>query len=564
MRVAASGLVAASVLAGTAAAQTAPLTPPDIPMMSPTGVSMTDTTLTYTTTDLAMGPLKLERSYYGGAERSRHYFGYGWTHNFDMWAFSMTIGILGPNPRPMTRVVIGRKTYMFDTQASATPFMDGLPSGGSDGTRVELENGLIMFTDRDGTKYRFNSATDGRVNSVTYPNGVVLTFSYNGSSRLKMVSSNQGYALIFDLDGAGNVTAACGFNRAVTYVTTSTTCASATIKTSYGYTSGNLTSATSVMGDVANYTYYSGSQLKCLTEPGEAACKYTMEYMNGQPSQVTKQTLADGTFWSFSCTCVYAHGLAEGPSQVDGTSWTDPSGASVGFDLNDGVITEYFDQVGKRRFVYFYSGQLSGMSQPEGNRWYANITNRGIFSGDVFTGGKTGVSGYPNITQNAKTFPTGDCANRITCNLPLTITDGNNNVATFTYDQTHGGVLTETRPANNAGVQAVVRHAYVQRTAWVKNSSGTYSAEPAIWLPSEDRACKTGATNVAGNSCANGSSEEVITTYEYGPDSGPNTLLPRGKAVTAGGTTLRVCYGYDAQGNKISETNARAGLASCP
>jgi YD repeat-containing protein len=28
--------------------------------------------------------------------------------------------------------------------------------------------------------------------------------------------------------------------------------------------------------------------------------------------------------------------------------------------------------------------------------------------------------------------------------------------------------------------------------------------------------------------------------------------------------TLRTCFGYDALGNKISETKARAGLTVCP
>jgi YD repeat-containing protein len=59
-------------------------------------------------------------------------------------------------------------------------------------------------------------------------------------------------------------------------------------------------------------------------------------------------------------------------------------------------------------------------------------------------------------------------------------------------------------------------------------------------------------------------SDEVLTTYDYGPDSGPNNLLLRGKAVTADGKTARTCYAYDALGNKISETSANAQLANCP
>ncbi len=58
----------------------------------------------------------------------------------------------------------------------------------------------------------------------------------------------------------------------------------------------------------------------------------------------------------------------------------------------------------------------------------------------------------------------------------------------------------------------------------------------------------------------------MLTTYDYGPETGPNILLLRGQAVTADGQTLRTCYAYDGRGRKISETspNGTAGLAACP
>jgi YD repeat-containing protein len=58
--------------------------------------------------------------------------------------------------------------------------------------------------------------------------------------------------------------------------------------------------------------------------------------------------------------------------------------------------------------------------------------------------------------------------------------------------------------------------------------------------------------------------DEVLTTYDYGPDSGPNNLFLRGRVVTADGQSLRTCYTYDRFGNRISETLPRAGLTSCP
>jgi len=56
------------------------------------------------------------------------------------------------------------------------------------------------------------------------------------------------------------------------------------------------------------------------------------------------------------------------------------------------------------------------------------------------------------------------------------------------------------------------------------------------------------------------------TTYQYGGTGTVNTLLLRGTVVDSGtgGLNLRTCYAYDNQGNKISETSPRAGLATCP
>ena len=64
----------------------------------------------------------------------------------------------------------------------------------------------------------------------------------------------------------------------------------------------------------------------------------------------------------------------------------------------------------------------------------------------------------------------------------------------------------------------------------------------------------------------------MLTQYDYGPNSGPSNLLLRGQTVTSTDlvngspvtTILRTCYGYDALGRRISETQPLADLASCP
>jgi hypothetical protein len=82
-----------------------------------------------------------------------------------------------------------------------------------------------------------------------------------------------------------------------------------------------------------------------------------------------------------------------------------------------------------------------------------------------------------------------------------------------------------------------------------------------VWLPATESYCRTGAASGAGCALAN---DETVTAYDYGPDSGPNNLILHGKAVTANGLTLRMCYAHDSQGNKIWETSPNANPASCP
>ena len=151
------------------------------------------------------------------------------------------------------------------------------------------------------------------------------------------------------------------------------------------------------------------------------------------------------------------------------------------------------------------------------------------------------------------------------CNKPIMMIDANGNQTDYTYDQAHGGVLTETLPPNASGIRAQTRYSYVQRSAWFKDSSGAYVASPyPVWLLTRKAFCRTSAAS--GNGCAGGAADEVVTLYEYGPDSGPNNLFLRGVVEDATGAALRTCYAYDDRGNRISETRPEgaAALQVCP
>lgn len=177
----------------------------------------------------------------------------------------------------------------------------------------------------------------------------------------------------------------------------------------------------------------------------------------------------------------------------------------------------------------------------------------------------TSISQYPSSGSAAPLVRTASypasCTNMKTCNQPDYYIDANGNRTDLTYDPNHGGVVTETGPAVN-GIRPQKRYTYVQRYAWYLNASGVMTRETRpVWVLASESHCISSAASGAGCSTAN---DEVVTTYDYGPDSGPNTLLVRGQAVTWNGQTRRTCFGHDRYGNKIWESAPKAAPASCP
>jgi hypothetical protein len=225
--------------------------------------------------------------------------------------------------------------------------------------------------------------------------------------------------------------------------------------------------------------------------------------------------------------------------------------------------------------VTLYDGTVAHFERSRQNLFYTQKTPNGLTSmycydlrGNLEQTYKFPSSGSATCTgmlsgsviQESAVYPT-TCTDMVTCNKPTAITDANGNTSTFTYDPVHGGVLTVTGPAVN-GVQPQTRYTYVQRNAWYLSSSGVMTRDPnPIWLKATESYCMTGSASGSGCALAN---DEVVTTYDYGPDSGPNNLILRGQAVTANGQTLRTCYGHDEQGNEKWQTSPNANPSSCP
>lgn len=203
--------------------------------------------------------------------------------------------------------------------------------------------------------------------------------------------------------------------------------------------------------------------------------------------------------------------------------------------------------------------QIAEVSNPEGDTQTFSYDGRGNPTLKV-SKAKPG-SPLSDLISSAS-YPT-SCDNPLTCNQPTSVTDANGNTTRFEYSADHGGVVRKTSPLVD-GLESVNRYHYEQRAAWISAPGGVGWARShkPVWLLTAEKTCRTSAT--VGDICAAGAGDEVVTTYDYGPENGPNNLLVRGKVVTADGISLRTCFGYDAVGNRISETKPRANVTFCP
>jgi hypothetical protein len=453
------------------------------------------------------------------------------------------------------------------------------------------------------------------VSSITDPDGMVTSFEYEvtggaNSTRLRSVVNSRGYGLLFEYSG-GLVTKACVLNLAYTAKPASNNCPAGAPASLYTYDNagGAVRLATATDPGGATSSFINGANTIGFVKPGQAAPWLTNSFQDRtnddwQVEQIVgSQAFADGTSYAYSFDLTppitdHISSIAGGyfvdgagnrttlrydfPYKPHGQSgYGDVGGGTIGEpssplvqDVTPGPVevTDPLGRVTTNDYCDPYAAAnlpswehhrcvlmplAVSSTDPEGiqTKLSWDFASRNLLQSRQIA--KVG-SGLTDIVRSA-TYNCGGPTVRY-CNKPVSVTDANGNVSQFTYSADHGGVLTETSPPVN-GISAQKRYSYAQRYAWVSNGSGGYVQGSApVWLLTQMRFCKTGAASGAGCAIAG---DEVVTTYDYGPDSGPNNLLLRGTVVSADGTSLRTCYGYDPQARKISETAPAANLAVC-
>ncbi|MDH4745882.1 hypothetical protein OMP43_17795 [Sphingomonas sp. CBMAI 2297] len=577
-------LLTASAMLGAVPA-TAQIVPPKTYVTTPTGVNLADASFTYSVDDFQIGPLKLERYQIGSysADPNTMFFGAHTSHNFDIYV-----------ARRLVRPNEWRATVHLGTSASGI-FFEGTTIGNgnrdSEGTTLTKVGGQYVYTDASGTIYSFTSAVPAagatytgsqRVSTIAFPDGRVQTFSYDGGGKLKLVSDSSGYAIVFDYNASGTVSAACGFNLSRTYVTASSSCTGAALATRYTYTTGSLSSGytgsllagvTDVLGNATAYAW-DVNGITCVKPSGYSSCKIANTYgVHGSSWQLRQQTLADGSVWQYGADLGAGMIVEETGFYPDGSNnsgYMDPTGnglsatftKSTPYSATDGNgNTTQYRYMGAQE--YFTSGPtnsegtlLTEATFPEGNKYIATYDGANRLIKQVMQA-KPGSGladlvvqlGYGGTTPQNSAKPTSK-------------TDANGNRTDFAYTS-WGGMVSEMQPAPVAGAARPLKlYTYMQGYAYVKNSGGALvAAASPVWLPATETLCQT----YAGSSAAScdPAAPITVTSYEYGASGTADNLLLRGLVVSSGGVSLRTCYGYDETGNRIFETKPRAGLASC-
>jgi len=278
-------------------------------------------------------------------------------------------------------------------------------------------------------------------------------------------------------------------------------------------------------------SYASDSTSFRIRRPGSASDDVRYNYgADGRIASVVR----DGLTWT------YAYSVSGNAATM---VVTDPGGHSrtIVSDLAVGLPTSVTDAMNRTTsYAYDPAGRLIRATAPEGNQVEYDYDQRGniVLAEAVARPG----SGTPAVTARAS-YPAA-CANPRTCNRPTSTTDANGHVTDYSYDPTHGGIVTITAPAPAAGpVRPQTRYAY---------ASLATPAGANVHRLTRISACATLA------SCDGGADEvETVIAYNHG-----NLLVSDVTRRDGAGTLVAVDrFGYDSVGNRLTVDGPLAGTA---
>lgn len=511
-------------------------------------------------------------------------FTYAQTYIDDDWRHNVMGTITSFSNKTRVRVTLFDGAEDFNLQNGVY-----VPDRENGATLVHnLSAGTYTYTSAQGVVAEFTTASVGsvplyggeaNVTSVTAPNGHEIEYHYTTAtvtvsvpnpfgglpifkvytySRLQSVTNNQGYQVHLEYAGASATTLAQLIdwldvdrveliNNAVEYCApTANTCSLSVDWPALDIS--DPTSTSRVFTDNLNrdtrLTLNGDGRITGIRPPGESSDLVTVSYNT-----------------SGNVTSVNTGGLVTSYSRVDAsgtrtTTITAPGNiiSEVESDLTTGQVTAVENEDGDRTtYAYNSDDLLERVTLPNGQYTEYAYDSRGNMT--TVTQVAASGSGLADIVTSA-TYPA-SCTNVVTCNLPTSTTDAAGNTTDYTYDSTHGGILTVTPPAPSSGAnRPQVRYAYEAKTAYYIQSSGggVTAASSSIYLPTQSASCRSAAYP----GCIGGNNE-AVAIIGYGSTGVANNLQPvtmtqeRGSGTDSVTTTLS----YDDFGNVVQSDGPR-------
>ncbi|MBV9344838.1 MAG: hypothetical protein JOZ03_07600 [Gammaproteobacteria bacterium] len=514
----------------------------------------------------------------------------------------------GTAPQPFVTVRFAGQSETFATTLPGCGSYSTVNPTGSSLTLHDSNPYTFTYTKRDGTQIIFYCGTTAgavpycsQLQQIKYADGRVLTYGYaSGSTLPQSVTRSDGLQLKYawtQVSGVWSVTGVTAINNAYEYCDpTASACslqhrwptASYTIT---GSSPGDVAfTVTDAAGRVTRYTTYANGTtgVKLPTSPnadnityafcgssGASWCSsFAAEYsgMQGTYQNYVTSVIRDGHTWTYSGTPGSPNYNQCGTATYDSTN---PVGSGKQVTVTNCEPNMYpaaaprpgfypLIQLTDEQGIVYHSENsplVQSATKPEGNQIQFTWDGNGNLTNELLVP-KSG-SPLSSVPLAANYIWSGCTA--VNCNEPNWVKDGNQNETDYTYDPIHGGILTKTLPPGPNGIRPQTTYTYAQRYAWVLNSSGAYvqSAAP-IWVLATETICRTSTATPTGSTPCAAAGDQVVKTYQYGPNSGPNNLFLRGVSEAADGATRTTCYGYDIYGNRSSQTEPRAGLSTCP
>lgn len=419
---------------------------------------------------------------------------------------------------------------------------------------------LYVLVAPDGTRYTFQGFTKNMgalqgipLTLIEQPNGVRLNYNYKNITvnnvgtwtRLQSVTSNIGYQIQYNYESDIAYTAAdkdrwlnpmspsvinsavdpcdpldnfcpSGYVRKYPYISTGTW----KNKDTNHFVDGD--------GNTTYYTLHWSGKIGAVRHPGNQLNDLFLTYdavVDNGPAVSAVQRENGTTSYSYSeaggvRTVVATRGAVSATYKIN-----------LGSERGRERLISKVDRTGQEwKFAYDAFGRLISKTYPEGNWDEYRYDDRGNLK-ETIAYPKPGSSLAPISTKAL--FPA-TCTNAIICNKPTSLVDGKGSVTDYTYDSSHGGVLTITRPAASPGAtRPQTRFSYTRLDA-----NGLPSTSGIAMLASVSE-CKTSAN------CVN-SVDERRTTLSYG-----RNLLKTSLTLASGNGSIisTTNFAYDDIGN---------------